>query len=87
LAGSGSPEFEVCGGNPSEDEPDLFAGDGSVNCRKRNFKTKPQAVKAIGQIEVLNMSKGQEKKNKGLHVYECEECKAWHVGHRINQNV
>ena len=52
-----------------------------MKCRKRNFKTKAQAEKAIPQIKVLNMSRGRrEKDNKSLHAYICDECNAWHVG-------
>ncbi len=57
----------------------------SKPCRKRNYKTKGQALKNLEQIKVLNMSKGnKEKKNKTLHVYECDKCHAWHVGHNTN---
>ena len=55
--------------------------DNPMKCRKRSLRTKRQAEKAMAQVHVLNMSKGQERKNKWLHVYECPECKAWHVGH------
>ena len=52
-------------------------------CKKRNYKTKAAAEKDIGQVVIpLNMSKGQSHKDKGLHVYECHHCNAWHIGHR-----
>ncbi len=56
-----------------------------MRCRKRNFKTKRQAEKGIGMVQALNHSKGQTHRDKGLHVYECKDCKAWHIGHKQRQ--
>ena len=49
-------------------------------CNKVRLKTKAQAEKHLGQVEVLNSIQGKEKRNKGLHVYLCD-CGWWHVGH------
>jgi len=58
----------------------------SMKCRKRNFKTKQEAVSGIEQVKILNISKGKrEKKNNNLHSYLCPECNTWHIGHKINK--
>jgi hypothetical protein len=52
-------------------------------CQKISFKTKKEAEVNLEQVKVLTISKrkGSEKKNKWLHVYYCQQCQAWHIGH------
>lgn len=56
-----------------------------MKCCKRKFHIYSEAGEAISEIKVLNMSKGQIKKNNNLHVYRCYECHAFHVGHSTPQ--
>ena len=50
-------------------------------CNKRRFTSKEKAEEVIPQIQVLNMSKGKEHRNKRLHAYFCN-CGYWHIGHK-----
>jgi len=50
-------------------------------CTKRDFSTQEEAQAGIPAVQILNDSKGKRHR-KDLHTYFCEDCCAWHIGHR-----
>lgn len=56
-------------------------------CSKQRFRTKKKAIAGLGQVQCLNASKGREKRNKRLHVYDCPYCDFWHIGHMSRKFV
>jgi len=59
--------------------------DGSQTCprfpTKIQHRTREDALEHQKRLVFLDASIGQSDKSRGLHVYPCPHCGAWHVGH------